>query len=147
MRSAVLIRTQTGDQGTFGEMTLDDGGIFVTGELPWRDNIVGRSCIPAGEYLCAWGASPKHGMCYHLQAVPGRTDVQIHAANWMGDDGMGYKCELLGCIALGLNLGVLDGQKAILSSKAALAAFLARIGLGQFTLKVEWKTGLEPRQA
>lgn len=59
-------------------------------------------------------------MCYHIEGVPNRTGVEIHAANFMGDKSKGYQCELLGCIAPGLGMGTLAGQLAMTSSKIAL---------------------------
>ena len=121
--SATLVRKQSSDEGTFGVLTLFDGTTFQTGELPWRVNLQGKSCIPAGTYTCHWRESPKHGWCYHVDWVEGRSDVEIHSANWMGDADKGYKCQLLGCIALGMTLGELEGQMAVLSSLDAIAKF------------------------
>ena len=66
--NATLTRTKTGDSGTFGNLRLDDGSLFVTGELPWRDNAPQKSCIPAGTYTCAIYQSPEHGPVYQVQA-------------------------------------------------------------------------------
>jgi hypothetical protein len=100
-----------------------EGWQCYSGELPERSNRPGISCIPAGTYTALWQLSPTHGWCYHLQAVPNRSDIEIHSANWMGDESMGYKRQLRGCIALGLGFGELDGQRAILSSRAAINEF------------------------
>ena len=43
---AKLTRNETGDEGTFGELSVLDR-VFKTGELPWRDNNNDFSCIPA----------------------------------------------------------------------------------------------------
>lgn len=120
MRQATLTRFETSDQGTFGELVTDSGYMCYTGELPWRDNLSGKSSIPTGLYLCTWRLSPKHGPCYHVEKVPGRTDVEIHSANFMGDKDLGFKCELLGCISPGLSVETPDKQKMILSSREAL---------------------------
>lgn len=100
MKTAVLLRKRTGDSGTFGELEID-GEKFKTGELPWRDNARGKSCVPAGEYLVEWDPSPKYGFKYELRDVPGRTVILIHSANFMGDEDKGLKAEVDGCIALG----------------------------------------------
>lgn len=124
MKKAVLTRYETGDDGTLGDLFLD-GGVFQckTLELPWRDNAKGKSCLPVGTYIFKWRTdSPKHGECYEMETddeAPGRDHIQIHSANWAGDADKGKKCQLLGCIAPGLSVGVLDGQKAVLQSKAA----------------------------
>lgn len=126
IRHATIFRTETGDTGTFGRLVMDDGWRCVTGELPWRDNQPGRSCIPTGTYLAELFQSPKHGPCYLLQGVPRRSDVEIHSANWMGDKAKGFRCQLLGCIALGDHVGDLIGQRAVLKSKFAVESFMAR---------------------
>lgn len=59
-----------------------------------------------------------------LTGTAPRTDVLIHSANFAGDADKGYQSQLLGCIALGSDVGVLKNsnhqdQKAVLSSKAS----------------------------
>jgi hypothetical protein len=130
MRTAVLTRQRTGDDGTFGQMVLDDGTKFYTGELPWRDNQRGKSCIPPGVYLCQWLLSPRHGWCFHVTGVQGRSEIEIHSANWFGDKNvenpsthLPYLCELEGCISLGTTIGPLKGQLALLDSRHAIEGF------------------------
>ena len=127
MIKALLQRQESGDQGTVGRLMLD-GLTWRTLELPWRANQKGLSCIPLGKYIFKWSNSPKHGMCYEAQKVPNRTDIQIHSANFAGDESKGYTCQLLGCIALGMKMGLLGNkdekeQLAILRSKEAVAEF------------------------
>jgi len=129
MRTAVLNRTETGDQGTFGFFILDDGTKFACGELPWRGDQTDISCLPPapGEtsesYTAVWALSQKHGWCYHIQGDPRRKNIEIHSANWMGDASKGLQCQLEGCLALGRALGMLEGQKAVLQSQDAIRAF------------------------
>jgi hypothetical protein len=130
MRTAVLLRTEEGDAGTFGTFTTDSGLKFYCGELPWRDNKRGLSRVPSGAYECHWMKSLLHGMCYHVLGVKDRTEIEIHSANWMGDRNkinpatdLPYKCELRGCMAPGLKVGTLAGQRAVISSKDALEEF------------------------
>jgi hypothetical protein len=120
MRQATLRRTQTSDEGTFGVIVTDTGFTCFSGELPQRENASHLSCIPAGTYSCTYRNSPKHGMCYHVENVPGRDNIEIHSANWVGDVTLGYKCQLEGCIAPGLEVNELEGQTAVRASKAAL---------------------------
>jgi hypothetical protein len=134
-------RLSTGDTGTFGSLFLDDGTSYATGELPWRNNAVGQSCVPAGVYQCQIYDSPTHGQVYMLQDVPGRSDVEIHAANWFGDRSLGLKCDMLGCIGLGESQGSLEGQDAILTSGQALLSFMGRQGGQPFTLTIIDQTG------
>lgn len=142
MRTGTIQRGPSTDEGTFGVLTLDSGFSCVTGELPWRDNEPGKSCVPAGTYMCKMQYSHKHGMdLYHLQNVPNRGEVEIHAANWMGDVDKGFKCELLGCIAPGLKTGMLAPpgmalQHAVISSGVALKSLEEDLGGADFELTI-----------
>lgn len=122
MKRVILARDSTGDEGTFGTLRLEDSH-WASGELPWRDNQPDISCVPPGTYVAKWQLSPRHGWCYHLLGVPGRSGVEIHPANWMGDASKGYRCDLRGCVALGIAAGRLEGQNALLESRDAVAAF------------------------
>lgn len=135
-RAAVLNRQETGDAGTFGTLVLDNGKEFVTGELPWRNNAPSISCIPPGVYTCTWDLSSRHGYCYHVQGVYHRAGIEIHSANFMGDESKGFKCELLGCIALGLSRGILEKQMAVLQSKAAIEQFNDDLNKETFQLTI-----------
>ena len=144
MKRAILTRFRTDDEGTFGEIVTDSGFKCFTGELPWRGNRKGQSCIAAGLYLAKWEHSPKHGMCYELQDVPGRTDIQLHSANFVGDNSKGKKSQLLGCISPGRQIGLLEGQRAVLSSKDALKSLEDALGRETFSLTIKWADGLRP---
>jgi hypothetical protein len=136
MRTATLQRDSVGDDGTFGTLTLDNGWKCSTVELPWRNNQRGISCIPAGTYTVQWLESLMHGMCYHIQGVPGRSEVEIHAANWGGDVSKGYKSDLRGCIGLGLGRAVLSGQKAVIWSQTAIQEFHEQMSHAPFTITI-----------
>jgi hypothetical protein len=140
MRQVTLVRTETSAEGTFGVLKTDSGFECATGELPWRDNAPNKSSIPAGIYECTWRESPKHGMCYHVENVPGRTDIEIHSANFMGSADEGFQCDLAGCIALGLEAGEMEGQKAILFSKSAITGFEHDLNYETFELTIEDET-------
>lgn len=135
MKKVTLRRTQMGDAGTFGVLEVD-GKQFVTGELPWRDNHTGVSCVPAGTYQVKWDPSPKFGFKYELFGVPHRTAILIHAANHMGDVSKGLKSELNGCIALGTGTVVLDNQKAVTGSRKAVAEFEELMGGQLFEITI-----------
>ena len=95
-RSAVLTRQGSTPAGTLGEIATDTGKSYKTVERPWVDNLQGVSCIPPGRYLCRFQWSEKHGRpLYHALGVPGREEIEIHAANVFE--------QLLGCIAVGLD--------------------------------------------
>lgn len=125
---ASLRRGYSTDEGTFGVVTLSNGASFRTGELPYRGNAQGISSVPAGTYTCLWQYSSRHGMCYHLTGVEGRSDVEIHAANFMGDVALGWESQLRGCIAIGLDVG----RFANSSGKQQVAVLHSREGLAEF---------------
>lgn len=93
-------------------------------ERPWLGNIQGRSCVPEGMYEATLDVH--HGTagdtpyeCVELLGVPGRDQIQVHIANWVH--------QLRGCIALGCELGVLDGERAALRAKKAFDAFMIQV--------------------
>ena len=135
MKLALLTRLKTGPHGTFGKLTVD-GQSYQTGELPERGNQPSLSCIPAGEYRVDWHHSPRFGDCYQLEAVPGRSHILIHAGNLCGDTTRGLKSDVEGCVLLGYSVGALNGQDAVLSSKAAVADFEEYMKRAPFTLRV-----------
>lgn len=146
MKRAVLRRTEMGDAGTFGVLEIE-GQTFQTGELPWRENRRGKSCVPAGVYRVSWQPSGKYGHKYELQGVPGRSDILIHAANLVGDEDLGYVAQVDGCIALGSTRGAIGAQKAVMGSKVAVARFEELMGLEDFELEIidEYLEAGEPR--
>lgn len=87
-------------------------------ELPWRDNQKQVSCIPADEYKLRKIHSPKHGDCFEIIGVPGRSNIEIHSANYFSD--------LLGCVAPGMNYADInkDGIFDVTSSKLAMDKLL-----------------------
>ena len=132
----MLIREPSTDDGTFGLIVLDDETTFHTGELPWRNNDRGASCIPTGKYICKIINSPKHGKCYQVMDVPHRDMIEIHSANFMGDKSLGKQSQLLGCIALGKETMVSNGQKGIASSRVAINQFMDNLKDEDFELTI-----------
>lgn len=90
--------------------------------------------ISPGQYKFFWRKdSPAHGQVYEAELVPGRTNIQIHSANWA--------FQLLGCIALGrsiqdIALSVGGKQRGVTSSKDAIAGFVADMGKLPFELEI-----------
>lgn len=156
MRDVIVDRFESDTLGTFGLWTSDSGFQCYTGELSWRANLVevrGRSCIRPFIGVLNWADSPKHGPCYHFPSpLPGgRTDVELHSANWMGDASLGLACQLEGCMAVGravMNVAFPDrpgfGQKGLSSSKDALDALVADLARKPFRLTLRWKEGVFP---
>lgn len=130
-----LLRTRTGEQGTFGVLLVDDVTLRTV-ELPWRENRTNVSCIPAGDYQCHVVQSPRFGRVYHVRNVLGRTHVLVHSGNLAGDTGRGWRTHSHGCILPGLRSGCLGDQQAVLCSRAALTTFMAALGGQPFTLNI-----------
>lgn len=136
MSDAILQRFESTDQGTFGKLVARGLALF-SGELPWRDNASSISCVPAGTYRAIFTHSPRFGRhLYLLDRVPARGGIRIHPANLMGDSQKGFKCQLNGCIALGLRLGYIDHQKAVLLSAPAVRHLETAMRGNLFTLEI-----------
>ena len=135
METVNLIRTESGDEGTFGIILAKDKKFF-TGEPPERDNLVNFSCIPTGEYLCKITQSPHFGAVYKVHDVEGRTDILIHWGNWCGDKKKGYITDTGGCIIVGKERKIIKGQKAVSSSSYALNKFMVLLDNKPFKLVV-----------
>jgi hypothetical protein len=131
-----LIRTETGDEGTFGILIYSHGVLF-TGELPSRGNARGKSCIPAGVYTVSMRLSPRFGKCYEVEDVPERTHILLHNGNWCGDESMGFRADVDGCILVGLSRDKLDGQSAVLTSRKARRKLEIEMGGAPFELEIE----------
>ncbi|EMG36599.1 hypothetical protein PCS_02611 [Desulfocurvibacter africanus PCS] len=113
------------------------GFVCHVAELPWRENRPNVSRIPAGWYDCVPRISAKYGRHFHVQDVPDRSMILIHSGNWAGDTSKGLRSHTHGCILAGRYAGVLDGQAAVLASRAALSDLLAALDDQSFTLRIE----------
>jgi hypothetical protein len=132
-----LHRKETTEDGTFGELYIDDCWLYTL-ELPWRNNATDVSCIPEGSYLCQLVDTPHHGLTYQV-LVPGRVGVLFHSGN--------TEIDTKGCILLGLSTGSMDArdpdsgeiekQPAVLQSKEAFKLFMDRMnGTSSFVLHI-----------
>lgn len=130
-----LVRTERSDEGTFGFLDVKNT-LLRTAEPPWRDNQIMRSSIPFGIYQCSLVRSPRFGWAYQVHDVPGRAHILIHAGNWAGDSTKGFITNTDGCILLGMELGVLEGQKAVVRSGEAVAKLFELTDKEPFTLYV-----------
>lgn len=136
MSDALLTRFDYGDQGTFGRFSAK-GIALYSGELPWRNNAPSISCVPAGTYRCIFTYSARFGRhLYLVGAVPARSGIRLHAANFMGAADMGFLSQLNGCISLGERLGWMDGQKALLLSAPAMRLAQDRFSGEPFLLEI-----------
>lgn len=114
MSDYILRRTASKATATLGYLVKDGKALCVTCEEPWRNNAKEISCIPAGRYRVVKRFSVKYGHHWHVQDVPGRSLILIHAGNTTKDT--------RGCILAGKSFGTLDGLPAVLESRAAMAA-------------------------
>lgn len=127
MKTATLDRSGYPDNGTFGVLTTPAGRRFATVEKPWRNNEVGLSCIPEGEYMCAPSRYNRGGYdAIQIMNVSGRTLIKIHIAN-VPDD-------VEGCTGVGKRHGVVKGQWGVHSSKKAFKSLMLELGDTRFKL-------------
>lgn len=136
MRTVTLIRSPDTDAGTQGVL-VTEGFSCKTLELPWRDNLRQRSCIPLGTYRCQLVDSPRMGQVYGLSGTEPRSHVLIHSGNFAGDVDKGLKTHVQGCILLGKYYGEIDGQRAILLSRPTVRAFMAHLKGEPFNLVIK----------
>lgn len=108
MREITIDRIITGKKfGTISLVYLD--GVFIGVALECYHNNGGNKpfvdCIPQGYYRAKWTYSPRFKRhLFQLQAVPNRTHILIHPANFAPYEpeyGGIHKSDLQGCIALG----------------------------------------------
>ena len=125
--NATLIRTQTGNEGTFGYLVMD-GFTCCSLELPWRENMVNFSCIPCGAYRCSMVRSNRFGESYKVHDVPGRTDILFHPGNVAGDEDFGFRTNVRGCILLAQRRGFFGEQHGIMGSRLAIREFHQHAG-------------------
>ena len=140
MRKATLARGPSTDQGTFGVLRFGNSQCHTL-ELPWRNNLPQRSCVPTGNYECRLVRSPKFGNVYKLLSVPGRSNVLIHPANLGGDATLGWTTELQGCIAPCMRVGSMRNksgamQAAGLVSRPAVRLFMDWAANEPFELEI-----------
>ena len=124
-----------------GEMIFDRKVLAKTGELKWRDNEVGRSCIPDGLFPVTLHEDGKR---LRVHDVPGRTGIRIEFFNYPegfpNADGSRRKPESKGCIGVGNRLtangeGVAESRKTMAAVRAAAVECLAQ---GDLYIRVRW---------
>jgi hypothetical protein len=133
-----LARTQLNANCTLGTITLPDGTVIYSLELPWKDNQKDVSCVPPGVYQLIPYTSPKHGSTWYLEnldlgvgdAGAERSYCEIHSANWTR--------QLEGCIALGLEDKPMFDPKegettpAVEQSDLAINRIKNELGIGSY---------------
>lgn len=84
-------------------------------ENPWKDNHRNVSCIPEGTYVLTRTESQRFGRTFEISGVPGRTRILVHWGNRVRDTE--------GCVLLGTKFGQLQGEPAVLASRAGFKKF------------------------
>lgn len=117
----IKLETISYKDATFGRLWCEAFKCFTL-ELPWLNNEVDISCIPAGIYEYFLRESPKNGWVLELKSVEGRTFIQIHAGN--------YTRQIEGCILVGDSIKYLDSDDIpdVTNSKNTLVQLLEVAG-------------------
>lgn len=146
MKQLIITREPSTDEGTFSKGVLDGDLTWEFVELPWKENLQGLSCVPAGEYIARIVHSAHFGRpVYLLENVPDRTAIEIHPANWGGDVELGLYSDLRGCAAPGTERGLLVTphgklQRGVLHSGLALDQLMEAAG-ETLSIKFTWIGG------
>ena len=135
MLTLVLTRGASTVDGTFG-ILAGEALLMYTGELPWKEDRNGVSCIPTGHYLCTPRTTPSRGQHFILSDTKHRTYILTHSGNYCGDKELGKRCEILGCILLGMSLSKFDGQKVVTRSREAMQKLVTYTGFKPFALEI-----------
>ena len=126
---------QQGQEHTEGVLTLD-GLRLPTIEQEWRDNAKGNSCVPVGTYKLLPFTRPSGAKVWALlnptlgvylyeddipeYAKPARSLILIHIGNVVDD--------CIGCILPGIDVGVVEGKRAVVNSGAAMKKLMNLLG-------------------
>lgn len=113
-----LIRLEEGPEGTFGVLLINRKVFCFTLEKQDLLNKENVSNIPGPQqYTCEKYYSPKFNQkLFKVLDVPGRNDIIIHYGNALENT--------KGCILLGMQVGHIEGIRAILNSVSAVNSFM-----------------------
>ena len=129
MKTAILQRIDSDDQGTFGALCCENFSAKIL-ELPWRNNQPNKSCVKAGLYHATLRYSPHfRRRLYWFYDVEDRGHILAHNGNLAGDTDLGWRTHSLGCLIMGkyfgkLNIGGGKFQRAVLLSGPTLRRFM-----------------------
>ncbi len=107
------------DDCTIGRLRFGEFQCWTL-ELPLLDNATNISCIyPNGGFIGRKHFSPNNGDCIAIDNVQGRTNIQMHSAN--------FTRQILGCIAVGDGIKFLDSDSIpdVTNSVKTLGALLS----------------------
>jgi hypothetical protein len=122
----------TGPYGAFGVFQrVTDAGLLplcFTLEPSWNDNAEGKSCIPAGVYICKRVNSPKFGDTFEITNVKDRSHILIHPLNEVE--------ETQGCIGVGLSVS--GNHPSLYQSKVAFDFVMGLLeDFSEFNLEIK----------
>lgn len=130
-----LNRTDVGPFGQFGVL-VDEDGKFMAHTLEHAYPVIDQYLpkVPSGVYDCLLGmhqlTTGPAFPAYELQNVPNHQGILLHPGNTQSDSH--------GCILLGMQKGAIGGVPAVLDSKVAFNAFMAKCN-GDKTITLEVK--------
>ena len=126
----VRMSTVSYDDCTLGRLTLPGFSCFTL-ELPWVDNKSYVSCIPDGSYMCKVGYSNKNGLVIHINNVPDRTYIQIHAGN--------YTSDIEGCTLVGSGIEDINTDRIpdVTNSADTIKKLIKAVGKEVFYLLID----------
>jgi hypothetical protein len=131
MKTLILKRQSTFEDGTFGVLLDGVRPFAVTLERQWLDNKKNESCIPEGEYVCRRVISPRFGETFEVTDVPNRTYILFHKGN--------IEEHSRGCILIGEQFESLNGKTAVLRSGKGYNEFMDRLkGEDAFLVNILW---------
>ena len=125
MSIITLRRIWNDERSTLGVIRiegLESEPPFCTMELPWKDNALRVSCIPAGNYPWEKWHSPtfkREVIRLRDESVMPRSAILCHVAN--------APTEILGCIAPGMRWAEWHSGWGVASSKMALDKIMAAL--------------------
>ena len=116
---------------TSGEWILPDGQLIYTLELPWRDNQIGKSCIPDGYYTVDRDHTGRHTWYrFRNEETAPRTHIEMHEASLLR--------HLQGCIAPCMEIkgGEHTSEPVAVNSRQALELLVEWFGEDSFYLRI-----------
>ena len=118
--------------GTFGTLEVDGMTLFTV-ERPWHNNERMISCIPPGSYGLKSRKFYRGGYnAIEVTGVEDRSYILFHKANHMN--------HLAGCIAVGMELGMVDGLWAVTNSAGAFAHLMGAFEAHAYDTLVVWSS-------
>ena len=124
MKRLILLRQSYTSKSVQGVLLTPNDKMYYTLEQPWRNNQIGNSCIPEGDYPAVFHTSPKFGPTYWLQDTQPRSEILIHVGN--------YPRDTIGCILLGTS----KGENVVWNSRQAMSEFLAEMEKIPATIRI-----------